>query len=421
MAFEGIDKSFVQSLLQQKSPIDRAYNVERIRILAKRRLPQMVFDFIDGAADDEITMRANQESLARLQLKPRLLSTAGRPDLSVSIFGQELALPVILAPTGMAGLHHADGELAAARAAEAAGTAFTVSTMSSYSVTQVSRQVTTPPWFQLYQAGDRRLAEQVLADAAAAGCTTLVVTIDIPTAGNRERDLKNGFTIPPSITSRNVVDILRDPLRAARWGKHFIQGPGVRLGTLAEATAALGKDSSAFNNVVGQQWSDIEWIREQWNGPMVIKGVMSARDARLAIEHGADGVIVSNHGGRQLDGLPATADVLPEVAEELDGSGAAVLFDGGIRRGSDVIKAIALGADVCLIGRPWAWGLGAAGERGVARVLEILAEDLARTLALLGVSSIAEVDASLLRFTHGAGQEPAAMPLPAAQAPALHH
>jgi isopentenyl diphosphate isomerase/L-lactate dehydrogenase-like FMN-dependent dehydrogenase len=295
----------------------------------------------------------------------------------------------------MPAIHHPLAEIAAARAAHAAGTAFTVSTASSYPVREIAARAPGPLWFQLYLPPDRGLADGIVAQARAAGCRVLMLTVDTALPGQRERDIRNGFTLPPRVTPLNSRDIVTHPLRTVRWGRRFLRGPGVRMGTV-DAVTGQGGDLREILNPTSD-WSDVAWLRERWPGPIVLKGIMTAHDARMAVEHGVDGVLVSNHGGRQLDGLPATLDVLPDVVEAVAGTGAAVLLDGGVRRGTDVLKALALGADACLVARPWTWGLSAGGEAGVARVLEIFRAEIDRALGLLGVTSIREVDATLVR------------------------
>lgn len=394
---KGIDADFVKALLTRTSAIDRCHNVAMVRDLARRRVPTMVFDFIDGAADDEQTLGLNRTDLEQITFIPRLLEDAPVTSTATTVLGEELSMPVLLGPTGLAGLHHADGEIAAARAAQSLGTQMTVSTMSSHPYRAVARTVDRAPWFQLYQAADDDLNNMLLTHAKDSGCTVLVVTIDIPVPGNRERDLVNGFTIPPSVTPSNVVDIAKGPVRAARWARQFAQGPGIALGSVEDAYRELGTPDKHFAQVPKQTWHDIDRIRERWPHKLVIKGVMSGRDARKAYEHGADGVIVSNHGGRQLDGLPSAVSVLPEVVDELSGSGTTVLYDGAVRRGADVLRAMALGADAVLIGRPWAWGLAAGGQDGVERVLEILRADLTRVQHHLGLPHVTDIDRTFLR------------------------
>lgn len=397
LAFKGIDRDFLAGFVETTSPIDRCHNVAMVRELARKRLPTMVFDFIDGAADDERTLSQNRADLDTVMFTPQLLGDDPISSMRTSVLGEEVSMPLLLGPTGLAGLHHAEGEIAAARAADSRGTAFTVSTMSSHSYRDVAAEVDRKPWFQLYQSSDVELNDTLLDLAWNAGCAVLVVTIDIPVSGNRERDLRNGFTIPPSITPGNVRDIAKSPLRSARWVKQFLQGPGITLGSVEDAYRELGHPERTFEKVAKQTWKDIDELRDKWKGKLVVKGVMSARDARLSIAHGADGVIVSNHGGRQLDGLPSSIAVLPEVVAESQGTGATVLYDGAVRRGADVLRAMALGADAVLIGRPWSWGLAAAGQEGVERVLDILQADIERVQHHLGLPHVRDIDRSFIR------------------------
>jgi isopentenyl diphosphate isomerase/L-lactate dehydrogenase-like FMN-dependent dehydrogenase len=378
-------------LLRPKPALERAQSVEDVRRLASRRVPRMTFDYIDGGAEDEVTLRRNTEAIERVTFVPRALAPTPDRDLAVEVMGERLELPVVLGPTGMPALHHPGGELAAGAAAVGAGTTIAVSTASSYPVTEVAATLGRKPWFQLYMAADRSLTEGLLEQAEAAGCAVLLVTVDTPVPGSRERDQRNGYTLPPRITRENLADAVLHPLRIARWGARFREGPGIAVGTLnAAGAASAAYISSVFNPE--QSWAEIGWLRDRWRGRIAVKGVMTAADARRAADHGLDGIVVSNHGGRQLDGLPATIEVLPGIAEALAGSGVSVLIDGGFRRGGHLARALALGADACLVARPWTWGLAAGGEAGVARVLQILRDELDRVLALLGVASAAELD-----------------------------
>jgi L-lactate dehydrogenase (cytochrome) len=387
----------IQSLLHRLPPLEGAYSVEDIRRLARARTPIMAFDFVDGAAEDEVTMRANRAAFEHVSFSPRVLVEVANRNLATTALGTPLSMPVILGPTGTPAFQHPDAELAAARAAHAAGTVLSVSTAGSYPVGDIATESPGPLWFQLYMSSDQGLTDHLIDRAREAGCRALIVSVDCPVGGPRERDLHNGWTASPRLTRSNVSDALVHPDRLIRWVHRYRRGPGVRLANIASygSQKSTGWILAMFDE--RQTWSRIEQIRERWGGPLAIKGIMTARDAELAAEAGVEGIIVSNHGGRQLDGLPATLEVLPEIVDAVAGRSVEVLIDGGIRRGGDVAKALALGARACLIARPWVWGLGAGGEAGVARVLSILRAELDRTLALLGVTAVDQLDRSFVR------------------------
>jgi L-lactate dehydrogenase (cytochrome) len=375
-------------------------NIDDLRKRARARLPRAVFDYIDGAAEDELTLRRNQRAFEHLTFSPRVLVDVSKVDQSTTIMGQRIESPLILAPTGLCGMAAVRGELLAARAAVNTGTVFTLSTMSAVSIEDVASLAPGSHWFQLYVWRDRDLTRSLIERAAAAGYRALMVTVDVPVLGQRERDLRNGATIPPRVTLKNVLDSARKLgwlLRMARdpWidfanVKGQVRGSGARMLSLGEFV------TSQFDASV--DWSDLDWFRSLWSGPLAVKGIMSAEDAQRAVDHGVDAVIVSNHGGRQLDGLPAPIEVLPEVVEAVNGR-AEVILDGGVRRGSDAVKAIALGARACMIGRPYLYGLGAAGQTGAERAIGILRAEIARVLALLGRPRLADLDRSALRDT----------------------
>ncbi len=372
----------------------KAITIEDLRRIARRRLPRMVFDYVDGGAFDELTLRANRADFERLRFRPRVLVDVSERDLSVSLFGNRLALPLVLAPIGLAGLVARRGEIQAARAAEASGIPFCLSTASVCSIEEVRSATVKPFWFQLYMGKDRELARALIDRAHAAGCSVLAFTVDVPLAGQRERDLRNGFTVPPRITAANAFDTAR----RWRWARDVLLGSRITLGNVPhsprEGFLPLAR-LMLRNQDASKTWREFEWVRSLWSGPLLVKGVLTVEDARLAVEHGADGVVVSNHGGRQLDGAPSSISALPAIVEAVAGR-AVILLDGGIRRGQDVLKALALGAQACLIGRAFVYGLAAGGEAGVRRAIEILAGEMDTTLALLGRRSVAELDGSAL-------------------------
>ena len=381
-----------------------AASIEDLRDRARARLPRMVFDFIDGGADGEATVRANEAAFARVRLRSRALVDVSRRETSTTILGDEYALPLAIAPTGMSRVAARGGDLAGARAAAAAGAGFTLSTMSSDSIEDVAAAVPDHPlWFQLYLWRDPEIAERLVERAQRAGYRALVLTTDVQVVGNRLRDRRNGFVFPPKLRPGTALDLLRHP----RW---LAQAPAaMSFANVAEAdTRNPVAHAQLVSKLLGSEtatWERFDRLREQWRGPLLVKGVMCPEDAVLAAEHGADAVIVSNHGGRQLDGLPGTLEALPAIAAAA-GSRLEVLLDGGVRRGSDLVKARALGARACLVGRPWLYGLAADGERGVATALEILAAELDRTLALLGVPRLRDVGPEVLFDPAEAGLPP---------------
>jgi isopentenyl diphosphate isomerase/L-lactate dehydrogenase-like FMN-dependent dehydrogenase len=386
---------------QRRVASPRVVNIEDLRSLARRRMPKVIFEYIDGGADGEVTMRANSRAFEEVHFRPRsAIAVAGR-ELRARILGVEVSMPLLLAPCGFSRLMHPAGEIAAARAAGKANVGYVLSTMSGHRLEDVAAATTGPRWYQLYLAGGRPAAEVAIGRARAAGFTVLAITIDTGTFGNRERDVRNGTS---ALLSRSIpakIPFLPQLFAHPRWlatflldGSHLdlpnIVPPGRGPLQLSEAHAALA------GSVV--TWKDLEWIRKIWPGPIVVKGVQTGEDAKRAADEGAAGVIVSNHGGRQLDGVCASLRTLPEVLKAVDGYRVEVLMDGGVRRGSDILKAVSIGARAVLIGRAYAYGLGAAGEAGVTRALDILRADMERTLALLGCESIAELNPSYVEI-----------------------
>jgi isopentenyl diphosphate isomerase/L-lactate dehydrogenase-like FMN-dependent dehydrogenase len=368
----------------------RAHSIAQLQVLARRRLPQMVLDFLEGGAEDEYTLRSNMAAFSARRLRPRVLVDVGTPDLSTELLGERFDLPLLLAPVGLTALAHPDGELAAARAALRAGTRLIASTAASYRVEEIAAAASSPPpWFQLYPWGDRRVIAQLLDRAAACHIRVLCVTVDVPVVGQRERDLANGFTVPLRLRPRHVVDVVRHPGWAVGLARRrritFANLQGMDVVPTDRALALV--DYAQRLNDPTTTWDTIDWIRGRWSGPLLIKGVAHPDDARRALDHGADGVVVSNHGGRQLDRVAATIDLLPDVVSAMGGDGV-VLMDGGIRRGVDIAIALALGADAVLIGRPYLYGLAADGEEGVVQAIRLLGTELERVLALLGVPDV---------------------------------
>ncbi len=372
-------------------------SIEDLRRRARRRLPRMVFDYIDGGAEDERTSRQNVQVFSEMVLRPRSAVVVPSVDLAVTVLGHRLALPFLLAPVGSSRMFWPRGEAAAAAAAGKAGTAYTLSTLSGTRMEEVRSASAGPCWYQLYLCGGRDVALASMARAAASGYTALVVTIDTPVAGMRERDVRNG-TGP--LLSRNplaMLPFLPQILSRPRWLLDFFSDGGLMSFPnilLPEGPMGYG-DIGAQLEAAAVSWEDLRWIAEAWDGPIVVKGVHTADDARQAVDRGASAVVVSNHGGRQLDGVAPTLRVLPEVVKAV-GDRAEVLLDGGVRRGGDVVKALALGARAVLVGRSYAYGLAAGGEAGVTLAIDILRSELVRTMKLLGCSSVHELSEDYL-------------------------
>ena len=374
-------------------------SVSDYRLLAQRRLPKAFFDYIDGGAYNELTLAANRNDLDALKLHQRVLRGASNIDTSTTVLGEQLSQPVILGPVGLAGLYARRGEVQAARAAQAAGVPFCLSTVSICSIEEVSAAKTAPFWFQLYVIRDRGYATELLARARAAGCTTLVFTVDLPVFATRYRDVRNGMTGGASLSGRLAK--IWDLVSHAGWLLDVpLGGKPLTFGNLAQAVPSA-RSLEAMKGWVDAQfdpgvtWKDLDWVRQNWPGHIVVKGVLDADDARSAAEVGASAVIVSNHGGRQLDGAPSSISVLPRI-RDASGDRLEILMDGGIRSGQDVAKALACGAKAVMLGRPWAYGLAARGEQGVAEVLALLKRELEVTMTLLGAERTGQIGADAL-------------------------
>jgi L-lactate dehydrogenase (cytochrome) len=371
-------------------------NIEDLREIARRKIPKAIFEFVDHGSYDQISLAANREELKNIRLRQKVLIDADNRALATTMLGEKVSMPVAIAPTGLTGLVHGDGEILGARAAEAAGIRFCLSTMSICSIEDVRAATKAAFWFQLYVFRDRGFSESVIERATAAGCTALFLTVDLPMRGQRHCDLKNGLSVPPRITVRNALDVATKP----GWAFGVLMGKRKSFGNIDvylnnnKGIWAAGKWGDA-NFDASLSWDDVTWIRKLWPGKLVIKGVLDAEDARRAADMGADGVVVSNHGGRQLDGAPATAAVLPRIAEAV-GDRIEVLFDGGVRSGQDVLKAVALGARGCLIGRAFLYGLGAMGEAGVTKALDVIANELRVTMSLTGAREIKDITRDVL-------------------------
>ncbi len=366
--------------------------IEDLRAVARRRVPRAFFDYAEAGSYAQETLRANREDMQRVKLRQRVLVDMSQRTLDTTILGEPSPLPFGLAPVAMAGLMHGDGEILACRAAQAAGIPSTLSTMSICSIEDVAAAVSNPFWFQLYVMRDRGFVRSLIERAAAAGCSALVVTVDLQVLGQRHCDIKNGLAVPPEIKLHNVIDMATKPA----WMLGVLRAKRRTFGNLAGHVRGMDDVKSLAEWTATQfdqalSWKDIEWIKSLWPRKLILKGILDVEDAKLATKTGADAIVVSNHGGRQLDGAPSSISVLPGIADAV-GSEIEVMCDGGIRSGQDLMRALALGARSCLIGRAYAYGLGAGGQAGVAKAIDILRKELDVTMALAGVSSISAID-----------------------------
>ncbi len=370
--------------------------IEDLRQLHRRKVPKAFFDYADRGSYTEATLRANEGDLQDIKFRQRILVDVSHRDTSTTILGEDAALPLILAPVGLTGMQHGDGEIAACRAAQTAGIPFTLSTMSICSIEDVAANVDKPFWFQLYVMKDRGFIKALIERAIAAKCSALVLTVDLQVMGQRHQDIKNGMTVPPEWSLSKLFDFASKP----QWISGVMRGKRRTFGNLAghikglDDITAIGQwTNSQFDTSLN--WNDVEWIRSIWPGKLIIKGILDVEDAVEASKTGAQAIVVSNHGGRQLDGARSSIAVLPEVVEAV-GSDVEIMFDGGIRSGQDVMRAIALGAKSCMIGRAYIYGLGAGGQAGVSKAIDIIAKELLVTMGLCGVNRIAEIDQRVL-------------------------
>jgi L-lactate dehydrogenase (cytochrome) len=365
--------------------------IEDLRRIARRNVPRVFVDYMEAGSYSEHTRDANVEDMAKVKLRQRVLVDVSRRSMATTVLGEQLSMPLALAPTGLAGMQHADGEILAARAAHAAGIQYCQSTMSICSIEDIREAVQKPWWFQLYVMKDRGFVKALVERVIAAKCSALFLTVDLPVNGQRHVDQKNGLSVPPRLTAKTVFDVMMRPT----WAWRILNGkrrtfanidghlPGFGGITLAEWT------QSQFDQTVS--WKDVEWVRSIFPGKLVLKGILDPDDAREALKTGADGIVVSNHGGRQLDGAPSTISALPKVADAIGGQ-KEILFDSGVRTGQDMFRALALGAKACMIGRPFLYGLGAGGEAGVAKVIDILRRELDTTMVLTGIDDVKKID-----------------------------
>lgn len=372
-------------------------NIEDLRRLARKRLPKAIFEFVDGGALDEVTLRANRSDFERVRFHPRVFTDVSQISLATTILGQPAQVPLIMAPVGLCGMVRRKAEVIAARTAASAGMPFCLSMMAASSIEEVCAgaasqpQRATPsgaPWFQLYLLKDRAMNRVLLQRARAAGAKVLVLTVDTKTQGPRERDIRNGFTVPPRITMRSAFDAVR----CWRWVRDVALGPTVTFANLKDLNSG-GKDVVTITQFIadkydlGYDWEALEWCKSEWQGPVAVKGILSPVDAKLAVQHGASGIIVSNHGGRQLDGAISSIAALPAIVDAV-GSDAEVILDGGVRRGVDIVKALCLGARACMAGRPFVYALAALGEEGMQRAIAIFKAEIEKAVMLVGCNSV---------------------------------
>ena len=376
-----------------KTPVT---NIADLREIARRRVPRAFFEYADRGSYDEVTLRENRRAFDRLQLRQRVMQNVDHRSLGTTLLGSPVSMPLAIAPTGLTGLQHGSGEILGARAAAEAGIPFCLSTVSICSIEQVRAACDTPFWFQVYVMRDRGFTRELIRRARAAECSALMLTADLTVQGQRHREIKNGLSVPPKVTLRNLFDIMSKP----RWVWNVLKAPSRSFGNLDGRIQGADSLTTLAQWIANQfdptlNWNDLAWIREEWPGKLIIKGILDAEDARLAVEHGVDAIVVSNHGGRQLDGAPATIDVLPAIVDAVAGR-TEVLFDSGITSGQDLIKALALGARAGLIGKAFLYGLGAHGQQGVTQAIELIRRELSVTMALTGQRDATRISRDIL-------------------------
>jgi len=371
-------------------------SIEDLRQRARRNVPKMFFDYAESGSYNQETLRANRADFEKIKLRQRVLVNVDRRDTSTAILGEQAPMPLALGPIGLGGMMHGDGEIHACRAAQAAGIPYTLSTMSINSIEDVAGAVDKPFWFQLYVMRDRGFVRELIQRAAAAKCSALMLTADLQVLGQRHADVRNGLTVPPEIKIKNVIDIATKPA----WALSILKSKRKTFGNLSGHVKGMENINSLAQWTASQfdptlSWKDVEWVKNLWPGKLILKGILDVDDAKIAVTTGADAISVSNHGGRQLDGAPSAIAALPRVVDAV-GSEIEVMFDSGIRTGADIMRALALGARSCIVGRSYIYGLGAGGQAGVARAIEILGKELDVTMALCGVKSIADINRDVL-------------------------
>ena len=371
-------------------------NIQDLRAIAMRKVPRAIFHYADRGSYDETTLAANKADLAAIRLRQRVMIDVSDRSTATTMIGEKVALPLAIAPTGLTGLFHGNGEIHGCRAAQAAGIPFTLSTMSICSIEDVAGAVDKPFWFQLYVMRDRKFSESLIERAKAAKCSALVLTLDLQIQGQRHNDIKNGLAVPPKLTLANALDIATKP----RWIASVLMGKRHSFGNLA-----VRQESDSLSTlsqwIAGQfdpslSWKDVEWVRSLWPGKLILKGILDVEDAKIAAATGADAIVVSNHGGRQLDGAVSSISALPKIVDAIGGGKSEIWFDGGVQSGQDILKARALGAQGCLMGKAFLWSLAAGGQVGVAQAIEIIRRELDVSMALTGTRDINQVDASVL-------------------------
>jgi L-lactate dehydrogenase (cytochrome) len=374
-------------------------SIEDLRRRARRNVPKMFFDYADAGSYNQETLRANRSDFEKLKLRQRVLMNVDQRSTATTILGEPVPMPLALGPIGLGGMMYGDGEIMACRAAQAAGIPYTLSTMSINSIEDVAAAVKKPFWFQLYVMRDRGFIRELIARAAAAKCSALMLTVDLQVLGQRHSDVRNGLTVPPELKIRNLVDIATKPA----WAFSILMGRRRTFGNLAGHVKGMENINSLAEWTASQfdptlSWKDVEWVKSLWPGKLILKGILDVDDAKIAVTTGADAISVSNHGGRQLDGAPSAISALPRVVDAV-GSEIEVMFDSGVRTGADMMRALALGARSCIVGRSYIYGLGAGGQAGVAHAIEILRKELDVTMALCGVSSIDGINRDVLAET----------------------
>jgi len=381
-------------------------SIDDLRERARRNVPKMFFDYAESGSYNQETLRANRADFEKIKLRQRILRDVDQRSTATTILGQPVPVPLALGPIGLGGMMHGDGEIMACRAAQAAGIPYTLSTMSINSIEDVAAAVDKPFWFQVYVMRDRGFIRELIQRAAAAKCSALMLTVDLQVLGQRHVDVRNGLTVPPEIKLKNVLDIMTKPA----WVWSILKGKRKNFGNLSGHVKGMENINSLAAWTASQfdptlSWKDVEWVKSLWPGKLILKGILDVDDAKIAVTTGADAISVSNHGGRQLDGAPSTISALPRVADAV-GSEIEVMFDSGVRTGADMMRALALGARSCIVGRPYIYGLGAGGQAGVAHAIEILRNEFDVTMALCGVKSTAEINREVLADTESQRRPP---------------
>jgi L-lactate dehydrogenase (cytochrome) len=395
--FRSVVRLKMPTLVPAHRRLERCVSVDDMRRIARRRLPRGVFDYIDGGAEDERSVARNVDAFARYQFEPRVLRDVSDLDTSTTLLGRSMRMPLIIAPTGYTRIANSQGELAVARAARRAGIPYSLSTMGTRSIEEIASVSDADKWFQIYTWRDRPLVEELVGRARTAGYTTVWLTVDTAVLGRRERDVRRGFTLPPKIGPGTLIDGALHP----GWTLDFLRNEPIKFANVVGRHEMDGSTPISLAAKVADHfdqslsWRDIEWLRSIWDGPIVLKGIQTVADAKQAVAMGVQGIGLSNHGGRQLDDAPVPLELVEPVRDEL-GDDIVIICDGGVRRGSDIVKALALGADAVTVGRPYLYALAAAGERGVDQLLDFFRTGMERTMALTGVRTVAEIDRTLV-------------------------